>query len=285
MMMLCYFYCVPLAWFCYYMIGPVVFVAGMFAVKRGLRNRRKGLRQNAFIMMFGAAIKMCLFDSHMLKDVIRDKACAMSKSFPLFDCSLLAVTKQETMKLGFIGMVLLVLISIVLFRYFTIYVPDRKVEETTPEQVKLRQWVKFTFWMVIFLAAWTGAPWICALVLGGTPAIFKTITVNQIAIGVLVLLFIDFWKMESCVWVVQADKLGKEKNKHRHLQESWTPKDTLWMTVFLFLLTMGLSYVSNDILNPSKISSAPTTTGTVKSWIPDIDTSNPMLNQNQPKFQ
>ena len=63
-----------------------------------------------------------------------------------------------------------------------------------------------------------------------------------------------------------------KKKSNRHLQERWTPKDTLWMTVFLFLLTMGLSYVSNDILNPKKIVDAPTTTGTVKSWIPDLDT-------------
>jgi hypothetical protein len=283
MMMLCYFYCVPLAWFSYYILGPLVFLCGMFAVKRGIRNRRKGLRQNAFIMMFGAAIKMCLFDVHMLRETIRTKACAMSKSFPLFDCSLIAVTKQETMMLGFIGMVVLVLVSIVLFRYFTIYVPDRKLVETTPEQVKLRQWVKFTFWMVIFMACWAIAPWVGALVLGGTPAIFKIITVNQIAIGVAILLLIDFWKMESCVWVVDVEKM--KSNKHRHLQESWTPKDTLWMTVFLFLLTMGLSYVSNDILNPKKIVDAPTTSGTVKSWIPQLDNSNPMLDRNMPKFQ
>lgn len=282
MMMLCYFYCKPLAWFVYYIIGPLVFLSGMFAVKRGIRNRRKGLRQNAFVMMFCAAIKMLIFDAHMLRETIRTEACKISKSFPLFDCSLIAITKQETMQLVFIGMVLLVLVSIVLFRFFTIYVPDRKLVETTPEQVHLRQWVKFTFWMVIFLACWAIAPWVGALLLGGTPAIFKVVTVNQIAVGIFVLLLIDFWKMESCVWIVDVEKMKNKKN--RHLQESWTPKDTLWMTVFLFLLTMGLSYVSNDILNPKKIHEGPDTTRQIKNWIPDVDTSNPMLNQSGPKF-
>jgi hypothetical protein len=284
MMMLCYFYCVPLAWFVYYMLGPVCFIGGMFGVKRGIRNRRKDLRQTAFIWMFIAAIKMCLFDVHMLRETIRTSACKFSKTFPLFDCSLVAITKQETMQLGFIGMVLLVVVSLVLFHYFRMFMPDRKPVETTPEQVKLKQWVKFTFWMVIGLACWAGAPWICALVGGASPAIFKKITVNQLSLGVMLLLLIDFWKMESCVWVVK-DVTSKDRNKHRHLQESWTPKDTLWMTVFLFLLTMGLAYVSNDILNPKQITDGPNTSGAVKSWIPDVDTSNPMLNQNQPRFQ
>jgi hypothetical protein len=49
------------------------------------------------------------------------------------------------------------------------------------------------------------------------------------------------------------------------------------MALFLFVLTLGLSYVAWDITKPQKMSD-PTKQGySMRGIIPDVDTSNPML--------
>ena len=61
------------------------------------------------------------------------------------------------------------------------------------------------------------------------------------------LFLFGFWKAESCTWNYDV---RKRKERGAHLNQTWTPRDTLWMTVFIYLLTLALSYVAHDILAP-----------------------------------
>jgi hypothetical protein len=274
MIVLCIKYCIPLAIFVYYMLGPMIIIGGVFAVKRGLRTRRASLRQAAFIAIFASLIKMCLFDVRMIAEGIKNKLCGLAGSFPGLYCGDKGITPHEKNVLGFMALVLLVVGSVVLLHFYQKYMPDRKLKEYTPEQVRLRLWVNGTFYLVIVMALWVVAPWVGAIFQAALPHIFVQVTWKEIASACIVLLLIDFWKVESVVWERSHTDTKAEKKRRRHLHNTWSSRDTLWMTLFLFLLTSGLSYVANDVLSapdPNEKSDQVNYT----RMIPNVDTRNP----------
>ena len=278
MIFLCIHYCIPLLWFLFYIAGPFFIVFSMFALKRGIQLRRQSLRQNAFFTMFGAVLKIFLVDVHMLSEKVKNVACLGGK-FPGLDCSVKSISPHDTMVLSFYGLVLLCISCGLLFHYYRIYLPDRVPKELTPEDVKLKFWVNMTLWAVILMALWGVAPWLGALLAAPLPRIFLTINWKMLATANLFLLIFDFWKLESIVWENKVTDNKSDRKKRQHLQQTWTPKDTLWMTIFLYLLVTGLSYVGNDVLTV-KTDDKPEHQFHLRDFTPDVDISNPALKGN-----
>ena len=277
MMMLCYFYCLPAAKFLYFASGPLIFLCAMFALKRGTRNQRRGLRLAAFIMMFFASLKLFIIDVPMIKIDILDYACGLYK-FPFLDCGL--DTPQSLKILQFISLVLFALVSVVVMYYYKVCMPDSKPKDTTPAEVHLRFYANLAFISVLFLVAWQMAPWVGYLTVGCIPKLFEVLKWQEIAIANLGLLILGFWKLESCVWQYKVS----EKERMKHMQSNWTPKDTLWTSIFVYILTMGLGYASHDIMSRSHSVSYTCTKGEARRSNEEnntIDTGNYNVQQYQ----
>ncbi|MBI1216599.1 MAG: hypothetical protein GC185_12375 [Alphaproteobacteria bacterium] len=243
MIMLCVLYCIPLLKLVYFASGPLLVLIGMFALKRGIRNRRMGLRKTAIALMFAGALKPLVFDIHL--DMAHDLICGIASDAPPAHpwCS---VHGFKMLKFGFL--VLFAVLSIVFFQLYRVCVPDRKVKDVKPEDVNLRFWVNLSLAGVILMACWSLAPWVGFLTIGRVAHIFEVITWQQLSMANAALLLWGFWKLEGCVWEYKVAE--KKDRRNANTTRTWTPKDTLWMTVFLFLLTMGMSYVSEDTLTP-----------------------------------
>lgn len=241
MIMLCWFYCIPFAKLLYFAIGPLLLIFSLFVLKRGIKSARSGLRQTSFFLMFFAFFKMCIFDVPMLKQYF---LCdALGEKVREAACSTMG------MKLADIGgLVLLPIISFLLFHYYRIYMNIKVAELKTPEQVNLRFWANLTFIMIMTMVFWQLAPWAGYLTIGRTPALFVNIPWQWLAMTNVALLLIGFWKAESCPWVRSGESGRKNREKYVHLNQTWTPRDTLWVSTFIFLVTLALSYVSHDVL-------------------------------------
>lgn len=238
-MMLCWFYCIDFAKFLYFASAPILFIFSLFVLKRGVRNAREGLRVAALTLMFVSLIKICVFDvRHLGKNLL----CTVNEELSKVGCN----TVWEK-GLQFSGLLLLVLGSVGLFIAYKHYLNIKRTSVLTPEDVNLRFWSNLCLFSTIGMVAWTCAPWIGSLTVGKTPAIFEAVPWQSVAIINLVLLLFGFWKAESCTWNYDV---RKRKERGAHLNQTWTPRDTLWMTVFIYLLTLGLSYIAHDVLTP-----------------------------------
>lgn len=243
MLMLCFFYCIPFAKLLYFAFGPILFIFGLFALKRGVRMGRLGLRQTAFVFMFLSAVKIFIFDLRFAKFYL---LCEKKISSALFNCS------SKGMKLfEFTGLVFLVLSCAVLFQFYRGYMRPTKPKVLQPSEVNLRFWANLGMASVSAMIIWTLAPWIGFLTVGSVPKIFSVLQWQHFAIANITLLLIGFWKAESCSWEYAApDRKNPAKNKARsaYTKGGWSPRDTLWLNVFLYLVTLALSYVAHDIL-------------------------------------
>ena len=124
-----------------------------------------------------------------------------------------------------------------------------KFKQLRPEDVGLRFWANLSLFFVFAMIVWTLAPWVGSLTVGYVPKIFITLQWQHFAIANLLLLLVGFWKVESCNW--QFDPKEKKENRSMQAAQSWTPRDTLWLNVFLYLITLALSYVAHDVLTGS----------------------------------
>ena len=150
-----------------------------------------------------------------------------------------------------ISLLMLALCSFGLLNVYRCFVNDRKQIELTPEEVHLELWANVSAFLAIMLILWLAAPWVGYLTIGYVPKFFIDVPWHHLAILELAILLIGFWKLEDCSWAYDPEK----KNKKSHLDRTWTPKDTLWVSVVLFLITLAFSYASNDVLSavtPSK---------------------------------
>lgn len=240
MLMLCWFYCIPFAKFFYFALSGLMFIIALFALKRGIYTHRPGLRQFAFILMFIAAFKTLMIDFRMQKQyILCDYLGSGRQNPPLFPCS-----GKGMMAADFVGMLLFVLASLFLFYLYKVYMPEKKRELLTPDQVHLHFWTNLSLGFVVVMICWLTAPWFGYLTVGHVPKIFLQIPWQNFAIGNLGLLLICFWKSESCVWTYSLT----QKNKMQYLTNTWTARDTLWMNLFLYCIALGFSYISHDVL-------------------------------------
>ncbi len=239
MAMLCWFYCIDFAWFLYYAFAPVLFIVSLFILKRGIRNARAGLRSAAFSLMFAAVIKICIFDVRTLgKEIL----CTVNQALSDVGCN---TTGQKMLEFG--GLLFLVFASFGLFLAHKKFMQIKAPSIKTPEEVNLRFWANVCLAATMGMVIWQCAPWVGSLTVGQTPAIFEKISWQSVAIINLSLILFGFWKAESCTWNYDV---RKRKERGAHLNETWTARDTLWMTVFIYLVTLALSYVAHDVLKP-----------------------------------
>lgn len=257
MLMICWFYCIPFAKLLYFALSPLLFVFALFMLKRGLRRARTGLRQGAFLVMFLSIVKLFVFDIRMLRQEIM---CGKAMSAWPQACSGNGFKAAE---LG--GLLLLFFCSLALFHFYRIYLPNVKRPALTADDVNLRSWANVSLVSVSAMIIWTLAPWVGFLTVGSVPALFSVVQWQHFAIANLVLLLIGFWKAESCDWGYHTwleqkggqppsparGKAGAGRHATRHNFQTdggWTPRDTLWLNVFLYLITLALSYVGHDVL-------------------------------------
>ncbi|HYD17962.1 MAG TPA: hypothetical protein VEF76_05755 [Patescibacteria group bacterium] len=245
MLMMCWFYCFDLAWFLYFAGGPIFFLCAMFALKRGLANKRKGLRQTAFMMMAAVTAKMFVIDPFLFPAPIKKRACELAPKLAPLACN------ADGKGYPFIqvsGLIIFVTVGYFIYEYYKIYMPDRPTKQVTPDQVHLRFWANLTMVSTMMMVMWQLAPWVGYLTVGCIPAVFILFTWQQLAVVNLGLLTLGFWKLESCVWQFKVS----ERERMKYVTNTWTPKDTLWMTVFIYMVTLGMSYVAHDIMVRTK---------------------------------
>ncbi len=235
MLMLCWFYCIPFAILFYFALGPLLLLFSMFAVKRGMRQRRMGLKKASFIVMFLSAIKLFIFDIRMTEEYI----ICEKKLLPFLECGAGGFRMLE-----FAGIIALVITSVVLFHFYGVCMPDRKPKVYLPKDVNLRLWANLGLFSVFAMIIWTMAPWVGALSVGYVPKIFSVVQWQHFAVLNTLLLLIGLWKVESCSWEYSSS----DKSNRKQVAGGWTPRDTLWLNFFLFLITLALSYVAHDIL-------------------------------------
>lgn len=235
---LCWFYCVPFAKFLYFAAAPFVFLVALFVLKRGIYRARKDLRQTAFFLMFAAVFKFFIFDLYMIKD---DLFCATKAAAEKFVCTTAGLRLVE-----FVGVLLALAASAVLFHFYRVLMPGRKVRNATPEQVRLGFWTKTAFITVLLLAVWQTAPWVSYLTVGSVPPVFSAVPWPFLAALGFGLILTGFWKAEGCASGYRLPRRGYKNHAPRGL---WSPRDMLWTSMFIYLLTLAMSYVSHDFLS------------------------------------
>jgi hypothetical protein len=253
MLMLIWIYRIALAKFVYFASSGVLLIIGLFMLKRGVYSHRPGLRKFAFSMIFVALLKTLMIDLRWLDEPM---LCAGSTVadvtengmpeharpfFPFLPC-----TSHGAAILDFGGLVLFMALCGALLHYFRVYMPEKNRTHLTPEQVHLRFWANLSLWGLIAMMCWLAAPWFGFLTVGSVPRIFTVVPWQNFAWANLAFLIFGFWQSESCGWSYDVRK----KDKMKHLNDTWTPRDTLWLNVFLYIIALALSWVSQDVLTP-----------------------------------
>ncbi len=246
MVMLCWFYCVPFMKMLYYASAGVLVLFAAFVFRRGICRARNGLRLAACLMMFVAAVKVWVFD---LRDLDRFLVC--DRNWRVLDmlCTPAGLTVMALA--GLAGLCATAWGLLYLYHHAAHGPRPRLV---APEQLRMRRWANITMMAVIFLMCWTLAPWVGTLTVGEVPDLLVGAAWQYISLACLGLLLTGFWRAEACDW--QGTRGGAVVERQRAMgikpgsqaSAGWTARDTLWMAAFLFLITIGLSYVSYDVL-------------------------------------
>lgn len=233
MVMLCWFYCVPFLKIFYFSIGPLLFLSALFVRRRGLYRRQAGLIHTAFILMFVALVKIFVLD---VRSSGRDLLCSGALFLPCTETGWFAL-QGISFSLLAIGSYLVWMASKsnVLESYATL-------PKLAPE--KVGGWVNLGMTMVILMIIWQLAPWFCYLVIGRMPEIFVLIPWPPVAFATLAVLLTGLWKLEACpaFFPRQSGAAGSR------IKSAWLPRDTLMLAIFLYVITLALSYVAQDIL-------------------------------------
>jgi hypothetical protein len=234
MLMMCWFYCIPFAKGLFFASAPLIVIFSLFVLKRGIRQSRPGLRQFAFLLMFVALVKLCTVDIYLSREYLcafdRLESLCTGRGFKIFQAS---------------GLALLAILSMVLFNLYRGFIQNKKQRGYTPEEVRLPLWANLSVSLVFLLILWLAAPWAGYLTVGHVPKFFTQIPWQHLAVLTFFVLLMGFWKLEDCIWVYDP----AEKTRKKYQLNVWTAKDTLWVSVVLFLITLAFSYASNDVLS------------------------------------
>jgi len=235
MLMMCWFYCVPLAKGLFFAFSLLLILFSLFMLKRGIRQSRSALRQTAFLLIFFAVVKIFTVDLYLL----REKILCGDGLFPS-GCN---DTGFKLLMLS--GLIVLSLSSLAIFNIYRGFILDRKQASVTPEKARLPLWANLSLFLVVVLILWLAAPWVGYLTVGHAPGLFMQVPWQHLAVLNIIVLLMGFWKLEDCSWIYHP----AEKMQKKHLSHVWTPKDTLWLSVILFLIALAFSYASSDVLS------------------------------------
>ena len=243
MLMICWFYCLSFAKVLYYASAPLLFVFSLFVLKRGIFRARAGLRETAFAIMLCAAVKVFVFDVRTLDQYV---VCATGIRAVEALCSPIGFKV-----IGVLGLLGLCGCAYAIFYFYRATLRNKPPRLQSPEAIGIRHWANASMTGVIVLMCWTLVPWIGSLTVGSVPDIFIGRAWQYIALVCVGMLLTGFWRAESCDWVGGKNAAGQRAGGIRpgsYASAVWTPRDTLWMAVFLFLGTIALSYVGHDVL-------------------------------------
>jgi len=211
-------------------------VFACFMLKRGICTARSQLRKWALVLIFAALIKICVFDVRALGD---DLLCSVNEQLSEVGCN-----RRMIQALQMLGLVVLVASSLILYQINRMYMNLKEPSKLRPSDVYLSFWSNLSLLSVSAMVVWQCAPWVGFLTVGYVPHVFSDVPWQWFAIFNLCLLLASFWVAESCNWTYEV----KHKKRMAHLNSTWTQRDTLWMCVFIYLVTLALSYVAHDIL-------------------------------------
>lgn len=232
MLMMCWFYCIPLAKGLFLASGPLLILLSMFILKRGVRRSRLRLRQFSFFCFFIAFAKIFTVDAYLAREYLA--------------CRLLSVCTSGGLKAVQGGaLLLLVLVSFFLFNVYRNFAHEKPQKHYSPEQVNLPFWANFGVVLVVGLILWLAAPWVGFLTVGHVPQFFMALPWQNLALVTMAVLLTGFWKLEDCTWTYDS----AQKDRKKHQASVWTAKDTLWVSVILFLIALAFSYASSDVLS------------------------------------
>lgn len=239
MFALCWFYCIPFANFAWYATAPLLMMVALFVMKRGILLQRKNLRILSFFMILLSGAKILVLDWDPFVDAV-----LCSRALELNDCAPLVRHIAYGM-----GWMLLAVFCWYMWEFWQKFVPhaDPRVRQT-PEQAQIVFWSRAAMGSVVFMALWQLIPWLVYLGVGEMPAVFRMLPWQPVAMVSFAIIVIAFWRFEDCYWYYNR-KYGGAETSHKAQGRIWLPRDTLWMTVSLYVVTLGLSYVAHDILN------------------------------------
>ncbi len=233
MLMMCWFYCIPFAKGLFFASAPIFVLFSLFVLKRGIRRSRPGLRQFAFLLIFAAILKIFTVDIYMARGVLcKFFSACNGRGYDILQAA---------------GLAALVLCSLILFNIYRSFIHNRKQRGFTPEEVNLPLWANLSISLVMVLIFWLAAPWAGYLTVGHVPQFFMQVPWQLLAVLNIIVLLLGFWKLEDCTWVYDPG----EKSRKKYQLNVWTAKDTLWVSVVLFLIALAFSYASNDVLSTS----------------------------------
>jgi hypothetical protein len=233
MFMILWTYRAAFGTFAFFGATVLLLALGMFMLKRGVYTHRLPLRRVAFVFLFIGVFKACMLDVRVAKHYL----ICDSEILPL------PCTPTALMAVDFAGMLAFLVACVLLFRAFALWLPERAIEPLSPEAAHVRLWANLSLWSIIATIVWLAAPWVGFLTVGSVPRIFTAVPWQAFAALNTALLLKGFWQAEGCAW--RRKEAGK---KDRHLQQTWTARDTLWLNVFLYVLALMLCYVSADVL-------------------------------------
>lgn len=235
MFMMCWFYCIPFMKGLFFAFGPLLIAFSLFVLKRGVRQSRPGLRQLAFMMMLLAVMKMFTVDIYLMRDVL---PCGADRFLSICNTA-------DFKKLQGAGLVLLAVCGFLLVNLYRNFANNKPQRIVTPDQARLSFWANLSISFVMLLIFWLAAPWAGFLTVGYVPDLFLQVPWQYLAFLNIVILLQGFWKLEDC----GALHHSIDKNRRGYQSRVWTAKDTLWVSVVLFLIALALSYASNDVLS------------------------------------
>ena len=233
MFMLCWFYCVPFLHFLYYAVGPFLFIYALFVRRRGVYRGDDGLEKLACILMGIASVKVFLAD---MRSLGRDLLCAS-------DLSGMVCNGFGWQALQMTGFLMLTGSLYLTWNHFR-RAGDRRAPLFVTRAAQVRFWANAGMALVIFMAVWQLSPWFFYLVIGRLPFVFTIVPWAPLTTAALIVLLMGFWKLEACPEYFGG---GREPGQRRS-KNVWTPRDTLWLAIFIYAITLGLSYVAHDIM-------------------------------------
>lgn len=235
MFMLCWFYCVPFLKLLYFGTGPAMFLFALFMHRRGLYRREAGLARGAFVLMGLALVKVFVID---MRQEGRDLLCSGVLRLPCDDMGWLAVQAM--------GFAALALGAVWILRGFARLSSGKWPVLPAVSAENARAQGALGMVMVVLMIVWQLAPWVCSLAIGRVPELFAVVPWQPVALVTAVVLLSGFWALEAC-----PDYFPREEGAgERRGRDSWLPRDSLWLAVFLYAFTLAMSYVAHDVLNP-----------------------------------
>lgn len=237
MLMICWFYCVPFAEFLYYSAGIIAVLFALLMLRRAFYNNRPYLRGIALVLCLCGGVKFFLADLYFSGQKI---LCDTSPALKTLACTRDYV--QLTSFLGICGTLLAV------SGFYLLHLRTRlsaQVSPLSPQAVNLRFWANMSLAGVALMAVWELMPWLGYLTVGSVPPVFNAVPWYVLGIVNTGLIYNGFWRAEACAWGYSP---LHSRGRNTYTASLWTPKDTLWTALIFFVVTLILSYASNDLI-------------------------------------